>query len=199
MSSKNKLQEYFQKNKIFPLPKYETDLVGGEPHKPKFQSSISFKNENFKSDVFSTKKDAEQDVAQKVLEKIENTHKDVSLYDPPKTFKRYILIDLENISVNDIKFDESYIVGFMSHGSLYDKKDYFSQCMDVKVAYSSTRDSADVLLIMFLTSITINEATKNPNDRTPIYIVTKDHFASAVVDICKDLHPVFHITSLNDL
>jgi ribonuclease III len=76
MTSKNILQEYFQKNNL-ELPKYKTQRLGGSDHQPVFVSEVTlYDGRVFSGEKEQNKKAAELSAAQKVLNEID--------FKPPK-------------------------------------------------------------------------------------------------------------------
>lgn len=64
---KTALQEYYQSRKL-PLPVYKTQMCGGTQHEPQYESVHILPNKNIFTAIGSSKKAAEQNVAQSVLE-----------------------------------------------------------------------------------------------------------------------------------
>ena len=181
MSSKNQLQEYFQKNKR-PLPQYITKLCGGQPHCPEFTSTVSIEAEGplslkrdfgrspvlFTSDIFSSKREAELNVASKALAYISKrkaeldivSNQEIEQYKKPLHFDHVVLIDLENIpQAKDFSFsDNLFVIGFMSSScSAYSQIKSYKNLMQVEIIKSAIKDAADILLIFSLARIIYSE------------------------------------------
>ena len=196
MASKNQLQEYFQK-KQQPLPKYITTRNGGVDHLPCFVSNLNLFENVFVGDVCTTKKHAEENVAYKALNYINDNKSVATAYEAPNNFDTVLLIDLENVPrIKGIVFKENvYAIGFMSsNSSVYDMRKEYETTMDLQIINSVIKDAADVLLTF--TAGTFVYETKN----VFIVIITKDHFASALVDILKykGVNAV-HATHIDDI
>lgn len=195
MNSKNRLQEIYQKKKE-PMPKYKTYLQGGKPHCPHFISEITVNNIKFVSEIYSNKKDAETDVAEKVLNYLDKI-KSID-YERPKLIDKVVIIDLENIPVISKTFSpNTYVIGFMSKSSSpYSKIEDYKNKMEIKIIDSSIKDATDTYII-FYTARLITELSKNMN----IYIVTKDHFGSVLTYLIeeKSSHKAFHIKDIKEL
>ncbi len=197
MSSKNQLQEYFQKQKQ-PCPKYTTELCGGQAHCPQFKSTVNLFDQTFESDICSTKRDAELNVAEKVLVYLDTEVSSAKQYEKPKYIKTIVLLDLENVpQAKDFEFpDHAYVIGFMSGFSpLYSQRDQYALHMHIETINSAIKDAADTLLVFSAARLLYEE--KIPKS-TPIYIVTRDHFASALVDILQEKgYKAMHIIDYN--
>jgi len=175
--SKNLLQEYFQKRSK-PIPIYKTiqlikiDENGNE--KPIFISKLVINDIEYCSDLFSSKKDSEQDVACKAYNSL-TSQQELTDYVPPLLYKNLILIDLENINTClTWRFPpESKIVGFTSkYSSIYSTKDRYTPYMKLKVIDSHINDAADILLITYL--------MKRIDKVEDIFIITRDHYAAVL-------------------
>jgi hypothetical protein len=92
MSFKNKLQEYCQKNKLG-FPTYSTQRCGGSNHKPLFESTLTLNEKLFVGVKSSSKKEAEQNVAELCYSILFSSLKPEEIH-PSKPFIVYI--DLEN-------------------------------------------------------------------------------------------------------
>jgi len=101
MSSKNDLQEYFQKRKLT-LPVYTTTRAGGSAHNPKWVSQVTLSDGRiFVSSPHSGKKSAEAEAAEDALKAIERDGVEVELPEPDVRldFDDHhvcVLIDVEN-------------------------------------------------------------------------------------------------------
>lgn len=213
-NSKNKLQELLAKQDICP-PTYNTF-----PTESGFVSEVFVWGDMYRGQPSTTKKGAEKNAAEVALEFI---HKDdIESQIKPKTLGKkpkiklaksidvycgtpgdpsyLVLIDLENIQKVDIEFPEDVLVfGFISHIShLYGNIDKYRSKMFVEVAHSSVKDASDFLMALVLG----RELDRGANGfLNMIYIVTKDHFGGALVDIVKHRENtnIKHITRLKDL
>jgi len=196
LSSKNKLQEIFQKKKE-QVPDYDT-TSSGLSHIPEFMSVIKYNNKVFVGGTRNTKKLAECSAAESLIQYLQQLNcSKKSEYSKPKNFENIILFDLDNICALGYNFSkESHAVGFMSHTSAaYSRLTQYKQTMDVETVKSSVKDATDMLLVVYLAKQIYH---KNMPKETPVFIVTKDHFAGAL----KDIFPIYNInviTSMNDL
>lgn len=197
MSPKNKLQEYLQKRKES-IPTYQTKRCGGSSHEPQFKSILTFQTHRFESELFSRKKEAEQDVAQKALDFLEKKNSyllPTPKYTPPKNPSRIILFDLENCpKVFGVKFPrDARLIGFTSYSSsIYAQKEKYENIMELRVIKSSIKDAADVALTIDITRLIFEERVN-----VPITIVTRDHFASAIVRYIDQ--NITHVTHVSDV
>jgi hypothetical protein len=191
MTSKNILQEYFQKNNL-ELPKYKTQRLGGSDHQPVFVSEVTlYDGRVFSGEKEQNKKAAELSAAQKVLNEID--------FKPPKrsvssfNLKRKvgIFIDLENKpsiveEINnsiDINVD-MFVFASRDHPSLLKLKQTETNCIIVEVP-STRRDGADIGLIMSVGGFLFRE------DYEDFIIVTNDHYGDALVDCVSNIDKMF--------
>ena len=99
-----------------------------------------------------------------------------------------LLIDLENMNKDIDLYDFSgfeYVCGYMARNNpLVDKKFNF----DVEIAQSTRKDAADVLITLRVSKIC--------DVYSKIFILTRDHFASTIQDIVRN---VVHVSSFTEL
>lgn len=97
MSSKNRLQEFFQKRGL-PLPKYSTSRAGGPDHKPIWVCQIHLDGgEIVVGNPESSRRAAEFSAAEDAISQLEESddeYEEVCIYTPD--LKTVVLIDIEN-------------------------------------------------------------------------------------------------------
>lgn len=208
-NAKNLLQEYCQKNKMTPLPYYETSYVI-DGYQCILTVSSSPTVTIFKSAKLPRKKDATMDAAKKAVEffkisiNIEEStieclgipklafFSDRELYKPVPFPKILILVDLENVNYVEMsdysKYapPDSYILGFISSNNhQYKYINQFLPVMDVYIVHSKTRDACDHLMTFI--SGWYFFANPKPTINT-FYILTNDHFGSCLAEIMSSNH-----------
>lgn len=191
MSAKNQLQEYFQKQGMS-LPSYETKRGGGLAHQPEFTSSLNVLNHTFTSGIHQSKRAAEQDVAAEVLK---YTRQQLALDDVIIRPDKVVLIDLENCpKIRQVP--GARMIGFMSNCcSMYTQQErYEAAGIELQIVRSAVKDAADTFLAFYLARLLYEECID-----LPVYIVSKDHYAGALVDICRGVHDVRHVSQLADI
>ena len=183
MNPKNQLQEYCQKNGIG-LPNYQTDRIGGESHKPTFQSSVTIEGfETCFGELKHTKKEAELSAASYMLGCINQYHQNnIKYYTNPTDTDILVYIDLENIHVGDFMDHHKFgVVGFSVIGvATANHPSLKSVSLDIRLLTieSDHKDAADTLMIY--------EIGKSVEQGGGTYIiVTKDHFAAPLVEILR--------------
>lgn len=190
MTSKNILQEYFQKNRL-ELPKYKTQRLGGSDHQPVFVSEVILHDGRvFTGTQESNKKAAELNVAQKVLNEIDfKPKKAVSTFNLKR--KVGIFVDLENKpsiveEINDSTDISVDIFAFASrdHPSLLKLKQTEINCVKVEVP-STRKDGADIGLIMSVGGFLFRE------DYEDFIIVTSDHYGDCLVECVSNIDKMF--------
>ena len=223
MSTKNELQEFFQKARLA-LPSYSTERIGGAAHMPIFVSTVTLQDgSRFTSGEFSTKKQAELDAALHALEFVKKLR---SVKPEPsgslcvdEDNRVAIFVDAENTPNFTTEFVENFT----------------SQNIDIFVFYSTSHPAGRKVKSLDDGRIQIFEVPSSRNDATDIgiammvgkivdddysyrnfIIVSNDHFADAIVDIlqnyrifskinvypffayvCRDLEGV--VTTINDI
>jgi hypothetical protein len=201
MSSKNELQEYFQKRRIV-LPVYKTNRVGGPDHQPVWIAQITIADGRiFMSSPNISKKAAELEAARIAFEEIETDPVLIEKPQPRWKFdfndqKVVILIDVENQpSALSELVDTVYSTGvnfyaFYSKGHPLGRKisgsEYISDSRVTIVEVPSTRsDGADVgLMIVIGAMIEISPYTV-------FIIISNDHFAEAAADVIRNYNVMF--------
>lgn len=189
MSSKNKLQEIYQKRGFAELPKYQTQRTGGKDHVPLFISTVILPDGGkIKGDICSNKKMAELNAADKALVKgskvrrkrisRKSSKKKISIKTPTR---KMILVDIENNHKIQEEFLEHlenkteldiFVFGTTDHPSLKKVESVHSiQIIDIT---STRRDAADIALVLF--------AGMFCKEYSSLMVITRDHFGSALVD-----------------
>ncbi|AVL94643.1 double-stranded RNA binding motif protein [Moumouvirus australiensis] len=128
MSAKNKLQEYFQKNKL-PLPVYSSSSIGAA-HEKKWTSNITVIIDNNEFTLigdkyFDSKVESQLKVAEQMLEhinnkkfivnKINNVNENSTKIKNTKDSINIYLLDLENRPMPELKTDSNSIyLGFLN-------------------------------------------------------------------------------------
>lgn len=175
MSSKNTLQELFQKRKES-LPQYKTIRRGGPDNAPKWSSKVILPDgSSYESSIMTSKKEAEIEAASLALESLEKAlPQTISLEE-----ETLLLVDLENEG-NFFTLFENYIFSNLEIISFSSKvsatPDIPSWVKHLKVG-SSHRDSADVGIIMMVTKRMFFNVPKR------IIILTHDHFVYPIKDL----------------
>lgn len=181
-SSKNILQEYCVA-KGSPHPVYDTYRESGPSHNPVFKSKVILDNSLTFVATGSSKKAAELKVA-----KVANIYFGLEAETPPRDNEctcspksdTAILIDLENMSGDVPQFQK--LKGVDIYG--FATTNHPSSCKEIspiklKTVNSTVKDAADMYLAMALTQMIASREYEN------YVIATSDHFAEAVVDVCK--------------
>jgi len=181
MSSKNKLQEFFQKKNL-PLPIYHTNRTGGKDNDPRWICTVKLCNDEIIcSEPFSNKKACELDAASKALLLIESHDNQLyyknekHIFDIKSTV--IILVDGENKPVIPIKFinevsTSASLIVYISKG--HPNKPKFQEHEIKIIEVDSTRkDAVDIAIVM--------DSARIHTDH--IIIVTGDHFGATLVEI----------------
>ena len=203
MSAKNKVQEYFQSQRL-PVPKYSSKQVGGSSHEPQWQSTVTNCSEVNRviSGVFKNKKAAEQDAASKLLSQLEtiiNEQKTTIVVD---YCDLAIMVDLENqpeflnqlLSVVEFQSESDsqitiYGIAAKNHSSFqklhktiadYESKQLGINIIEIQIN-SSRRDGADIGLSLLVGMLIEKDIFSK------FIVVSNDHFAHALVDSVKSL------------
>lgn len=180
ISYKNKLLEWYQKNKE-EMPKFETIRLSGDDHSPIFESKIMINNT-----VYSTtgprKKDAELKLSELVYKTIEKFHENLyptrskcDIKDLP--FDRYetvYIIDAENIDLpkNKINKTELYLLFAAKNHTknwIYEYQSVYDNCF-VIISESIGADSADCFICFTLGRLSVLYKNKN------WVVASRDHF-----------------------
>lgn len=199
MSSKNRLQEIFQRQGLA-LPVYHTKQIGGPAHAPVWVSEVELPSgERIRGDETTSKTAAEQSAADKALLKLRSSkiasgsaspkkvlHIDqtVSVRPTPPEQKSVIrtclLINGENLP-NLAKIASSFLVPgleiliFIGHHHHHlSERDYGVQKVLVPTTHSNGVDSCMQVYV----------GTFLQTDKYDRYLIgTRDHFGSALVDL----------------
>lgn len=182
-NSKNKLQEFCQKNDI-ELPKYTTECITCEgDNRPRFQSSVRInwdKIYNTSGSIENNKKHAELMAAKAMLHLIKGINKGKIKHYSRGILDICVYIDLENVSLGNFfeyhKFPDKgfYFVGVAtsSHPSLKSVPEFIK----IITVDSDHKDAADTLIIF-----DIGRSVEHSGGT--YIIVTKDHFAAPLCEI----------------
>lgn len=191
-NSKNQLQEYCQKRQL-PLPVYDTKHTGPS-HSPDFMSTVVFKlkresdtYQRIKGEIKKKAIEAEKSAATIALMKLSDTKNKFTIKSDNQLT---ILWDMENVNAKEF-FENNYIdgsgiktIGFVT---AHHPQSLIPYPFDKTVKINSYhRDSADMALVMYLSS-------SITNGRGGHYIiVTKDHFAASLNECVKnnDIFPL---------
>jgi hypothetical protein len=195
MNSKNRLQEYCQKNKL-EIPRYETNRTGGIDNKPEWASCVNIFNKTFNSNIMNNKTLAELDVANKILlfldqqnksnhvgnNQIKIAQKCDSIYNIDlEKYNNFILIDAENCDVNRDNLNVYSDTLFLFFCSKNTTKTYcfklqqeYENCF-VIISQSVGRDASDHLLT-YIFGIICNEHHNLGKNDSRYYVLTKDHY-----------------------
>lgn len=200
MSSKNELQEYFQRRKKS-IPSYDTFKTGGSDHEPLWTSHVKIYNGGiFSSGPQKNKKQAELKAAEEALKKLEENGLDPE-YTHNFSFsdkKINILVDIENkpgfISefIDSVKTKNVKIIGFLSCGSsLKRKMEERGITKDKRVELitipSIRSDGADVGMCVYTGYLL------GSSNALAYIIVSGDKFAGALGDCIEDYLKVLPI------
>lgn len=206
---KNALQEFFQ-SKGLSLPQYTSERVGGEPHDPIWRSSVVVSNGDvFEGDKKSSKKLAEQSVAQIALESVVGTdfcsshiskksiwvqeyHEEEYSFDfKSKNKKVAVLIDIENVPsalsefIGRVFTTNLKIYVFISKGhpiieKIEGTKSYEDPRVKMIVVPSTRSDGADVGMTMMAATLIERKSYDT------YFVITKDHFGEALADCIRN-------------
>ena len=179
MSSKNKLQEFFQK-KGLPTPVYQSTRAGGTDNDPKWVCMVKlFNGEMIYSEPTSSKRSCEMEAAAKTLKEL-NSH-NLEYRNIKYTFttdsKIVILVDGENQPIIPIKIvsevrTSASLRVYISKGHPIKPKLEENEIKIVEID-STRKDAVDIAIIM--------DSVRLYPDH--IIIVTNDHFGSALVEL----------------
>jgi hypothetical protein len=207
---KNRLQEFFQKNKKNP-PFYNTEMSLEENNTLTWFSTLKINDTTIKGDKKQSKVMAEQDVAEKALiflktekepgknweeigDKNEDFYTVIGKFTKEIETKNIVLfVDLENFPQISKYINipiNTGILGFVSHlHPLSNQKLPFLKC----VAFSSVKDASDHLLT-FSTGILYKSLHKKK-----VFILTKDHCGECTTMCLKNLKiNAVHITTISE-
>ena len=178
MSSKNKLQEFFQKRGL-PSPVYYSNRAGGTDDSPKWVCMIKIHNgEIVYSSPCSSKKECEAEAANKALSEIDSRNFKFNIkYSFDIDSHVIILVDGENLPTVPIKFvtevDASVSLRtYISKGHPIKPKLDEHEITVIEVD-STRKDAVDIAIVRDSTRIYSKH----------IIIVTNDHFGSTLVEL----------------
>ncbi len=179
MSSKNKLQEFFQKRGL-PAPVYYTSKVGGTDNDPKWVCLVKlFNGEVIYSNPSSSKKSCEMEAAANALADIDSRsleYRNIK-YRFDIDSKVVILVDGENLPTIPIKFATEVCTSaslrvYISKGHPIKPKLVEHEIKIVEID-STRKDAVDTAIIM--------DSVRLYPDH--IIIVTNDHFGASLVEL----------------
>lgn len=191
LSAKNRLQEYYQKQKL-PLPIYDSTNLSSVPHLPSWRATVTlYDGTQYDSPVCTTKTKAELGAAEcalKVVDCIPPSTKP-SIAEKHFRYPIYVFIDVENqssdavielchrcrISTNLI----IYAISGFKHVSA--TKDYPDKRVIKMLSPSSRRDGADFYMVMKIGEC-LGEMKVSAGS---VVVVTRDHFGDVMEDILK--------------
>jgi len=190
MNYKGQLNEYAQKNN-YPLPIYNTKMISSVDHKPIFETVLIFNGHEFDINGHGTcKKEAEQECAKKVLGKLGNqtqmykndcrqTYNGSYSLPNPTNIQEIIMIDGENLqkSIDRIPYSSHRQIIFYLSRTHHLVESTVPEHVIKRISPSTRSDGCDIYMAMD----TVNIPKDFPNVKR-IYILTRDKFASAVVD-----------------
>ena len=189
------LNTYCQKNSII-YPKFNTQKISGEAHKPVFQCKIIFEYQSYISNLLATKAECEEDIAKQIYEELnkedESNDENIKIYKnfveflgflaqekKSKPILKLMMIDLENIANIDWESVKNYansytIVIVKGIGSnLKFQRNDIDLCM--LIAQTCDKDAADTLMILIVgASYTFVDE---------YVIISRDHFATTLKKI----------------
>lgn len=193
MSSKNRLQEIFQRQGLA-LPVYHTKQIGGPAHAPVWVSEVELPSgERIRGDETTSKTAAEQSAADKALLKIASRsaspkkvlHIDQTVSGRPtppeqkSVIRTCLLINGENLP-DLAKTASSFLVPgleiliFIGHHHHLSERDYGVPKVLVPTTHSNGVDSCMQVYV----------GTFLQTDKYDRYLIgTRDHFGSALVDL----------------
>ena len=187
MSSKNKLQEFFQKKQLT-LPKYKTSNVGGQPHDPLWQSIVTLHDgSSYSGDIVSSKVEAELSAAEKALLYLNNES-----FSPKPILiekieeKRVVLIDVENCpkAVDELlektRIENLIIYAFVGKDHPLSAREY--RGVKKILVPSNRKDAVDTCMIMYASFLLFTEVFEK------YYIITGDHFGPTLAELMTSEH-----------
>lgn len=183
MNYKTELQEALQKIKA-PLPIYSSAQTSKLLHETEWISTVTIFDIDFIGEKRRSKKEAEQNAAQFALDYIieKNLTGPKPKYVLPKHIKTLVLIDLENITPENLpKNENTGYIGFITYNNYtkWGKKIIqLEEMMVIKATECLEKDASDHLMTFYLA---YNCALWNISDRPEkIIILTKDHFGQVL-------------------
>lgn len=227
MSSKNKLQEFFQKRQE-PLPVYATEKDPlSESHQPRWKSIVTVHGgKRFVGEYTSKKSDAESSAAQLALKtlRIDSEEKVIPLVDYPSLdclstphdvfhncmdASTIVFIDIENIpqAIDMVERvpSNTVIVGVVGHcHSKVEAKFPFFKYI-VRNAMKDAVDHAMSFLAGFVAggihdNLILPDHKDFPDDMPKFLIVSRDHYAEITCHCIKQQgFDAVHITTMTDL
>jgi hypothetical protein len=127
-------------------------------------------------------------------------------YIPPKKFKTFIFIDLENYTelYNNLdildKYKDYYIISYLTRShALMNKYEIISKYCEVRVVDCTYKDAADIQIIIDISTV-ITYLSKYNMD--VIYLITKDHFGKVLnklLPYCNWINDFDFLFNLNNI
>lgn len=193
LSTKNKLQEYCQKNRIS-FPEYDTKRP--ENSATGWISSLKLVNNSAVSSVFNRKSDAEKDVAEKMLEllkenqdvKVEEKQYEISLHDISVmccSVDTICLIDVENIpkslslSPHSIP-NNLLVIGIAGYRSSYAEKNFPFNKHIIRSAGKNASDYMISFLVGYIVGTLSEQHVYESNHTHRFILVSKDHYVETM-------------------
>ena len=189
-NSKNKLQEYCQKNKL-PLPAYDTVQTNEGKYPPIFESTLVFNKISYHS-IGKSKVNVEKEIAQLVCDQLESleleetTNTLVQKYSdiehiPIENYNRIYLIDGDNCQIgdeacfNDLNSLYIYFVAMNSTRLICRKhqQKYDNCCIFISPTIS--KDSVDHFISYHLGKMSVLWG-----ENKEYFIYTRDHFGECL-------------------
>jgi len=192
-STKNILQEYFQRNKLS-MPYYSTDKTDKGEWISTVKFSVNCQNYNFEGSPSAKKRQAECNAANKALEEMSTEFKKIQktkishlrtvdvgeIFVPTRDQDKYtyVLVDFENISkiarlnLLDHQTSTLTVLRFVSHLHVKAVTDEVNCVID-----SSIKDAVDHYISFYVGGLCNKIPTTVP---LYIFILTRDHFASSI-------------------
>jgi len=209
ISSKNILQEYYQKLGLT-LPIYNTQMCSDGFFVSHLQLSDGI-------EMLGTprrrKIDAEKDVAEMAISCMKRSPIGYPDLVKRKLILEYvILIDLENIPKGHeellIKYENIQIIGFVSKSNPLADIDLSIK----KIIFPTTRkDGSDIGIVLYFSKLIMDRmiwesdgCKIKPDKMTIFMIMTRDHFASSIVDVAPSIfddsykYKIYHVVSYKE-
>ncbi len=216
MSSKNKLQELYQKDRK-DLPIYTTVNLSGIPNEPEWKAEVkTCDGYRIWSQSFPRKTHAENDAAERCLALINKKNSQISLrvqnyIEPDKTVtKNILLFDLENVPLSartrvSTPNNDTAIFGFVgkyNQGILKDRESIESM-MKLIIVNTTGANAADHA-ITFYAGLLASEYMRLENGlgfNIRWFILSSDQFAAVPIELLQKFgfKDSYSVTNLNEL
>lgn len=180
MSTKNQLQEIFQKRKLS-LPIYNINRIGGTDHQPLWQATITYIYDNdtieLTGEICSTKSQATMNVAEKALKSLTQIDS-IKISSPPRSA---LFVDVENMPsfIDEVlnHIDNMTIYAFIGYHHCLSKKTWPSSNVIKILSHSTRPDGTDTAMQVYIGYY----LAQNLYDR--YYIATHDHYGSTLLEM----------------